>query len=569
MTLDFFYLRSVFVKRIVAVATASSIIFALFTACDSTEQSQNDYFIFTEATSLIYSNENSSISNEKTAKYISTELSKMSGKTCNIFDDSFQKNGPEILIGDTNRAESQRSFELTYYDYAYSVISTDCVVIQGGSSSAIRSAANKFLADCYGHDSDNNGAVKPIPVGTKYVYRHEYQLKSFSINGVDIKDYEIVCEDNNLSMKAAVALQTEIEKICSVSLRIKTIEQYKGSNAFCVGMTDVDGSSLADYGKSTYVVGARRDGASNTVYVDTSANLESIISIFCKDFLSDLPESRVFDLKIDSNPNYYCTNKNQFNGLTLTNEESTEIADGVEYILKNYTDKDGKRVIVYVMVLDMDKVDVINGTPDNGYVSIDVKANVQELIDSAVDAGYTVFGAVNADFFDINATYSPRGLCVKDGKVMSGTNDRPWFGITDQGELVIGDHDDYRSTYTGKLRDAVGGSHIILKNGMYNELAFGDEFGYTRHPRTAIGITKDGNIVLAVVDGRQPELSNGATLSDLADIMLELGAVDALNLDGGGSSTMITQTQNGYKTQNSPSDGELREVFNALVVTKK
>ena len=188
MPLNFFYLRNILAKQIVVVATAFSVIFALLTACDSTKQSRNDYFIFTEATSLIYCNESSSTSNEKTAKYISTEFNKMSGMICNIFDDSAQKTGPEVLIGYTNRAESQQSFDLTYYDYAYSVISSDCVVIQGGSSQATRSAANKFLVDCYGHDSDNNGAVKPISVGTQYVYRHEYALESFSINGVDIKD---------------------------------------------------------------------------------------------------------------------------------------------------------------------------------------------------------------------------------------------------------------------------------------------------------------------------------------------------------------------------------------------
>ena len=157
-------------------------------------------------------------------------------------------------------------------------------------------------------------------------------------------------------------------------------------NAFCVGMTDVDGSSFTDYGKSTYVVGAHKDGVKNVVYVDTSANLESIMSIFCKDFLSDLPESRVFDLEIDCTPNYYCTNKNQFNSLTLTNEESTAVTDGVDYIHKDYIDKDGNNVLVYVMSLDMDKVDIINGTPHNDYVSVDVKANVQELIDSAVES---------------------------------------------------------------------------------------------------------------------------------------------------------------------------------------
>ena len=66
-------------------------------------------------------------------------------------------------------------------------------------------------------------------------------------------------------------------------------------NAFCVGMTDVDGSSFTDYGKSTYVVGAHKDGVKNVVYVDTSANLESIMSIFCKEFLQTIGRYCGFD----------------------------------------------------------------------------------------------------------------------------------------------------------------------------------------------------------------------------------------------------------------------------------
>ena len=73
-----------------------------------------------------------------------------------------------------------------------------------------------------------------------------------------------------------------------------------------------------------------------------------------------------------------------------------------------------------------------------------------------------------------------------------------------------------------------------------------------------------------VVDGRQPSLSNGASLGDLASLMIEVGAVSALNLDGGGSSTFITSSTPGeYVTRNSPSDKSLRQVYNSLIVVKK
>lgn len=83
-----------------------------------------------------------------------------------------------------------------------------------------------------------------------------------------------------------------------------------------------------------------------------------------------------------------------------------------------------------------------------------------------------------------------------------------------------------------------------------------------KNPRTAIGYTEDkSKLYIAVVDGRQPELSAGMTLYELADYMISLGCYDVLNLDGGGSSTMVV----GESVVNSPSDrtGE-RPVFNML-----
>ena len=88
-------------------------------------------------------------------------------------------------------------------------------------------------------------------------------------------------------------------------------------------------------------------------------------------------------------------------------------------------------------------------------------------------------------------------------------------------------------------------------------------FATDRHPRTAIGVLADGRALLVVVDGRQPALSVGMSLEELAQLLIEFGAVDAINLDGGGSTTMVVA-----KTiANHPSDptGE-RPVSDAIVV---
>ena len=77
-----------------------------------------------------------------------------------------------------------------------------------------------------------------------------------------------------------------------------------------------------------------------------------------------------------------------------------------------------------------------------------------------------------------------------------------------------------------------------------------------RHPRTAAGVTADGTLVLLVADGRRPGWAMGLTMSELADEMIALGCVDAINFDGGGSSTMVRREEGDkYKVVNTPSDG--------------
>ncbi|HWR38000.1 MAG TPA: phosphodiester glycosidase family protein [Patescibacteria group bacterium] len=112
---------------------------------------------------------------------------------------------------------------------------------------------------------------------------------------------------------------------------------------------------------------------------------------------------------------------------------------------------------------------------------------------------------------------------------------------------------------------ALGAGPLLVKNGEVflttGEEGFGSDVAGGRAPRTAIGLTEQGHLLLVVVDGRQ-SFSRGMTLAELAAFMKDLGAKDAMNLDGGGSSEMIVQG----RIVNSPSDGRERRVGDALVV---
>lgn len=115
--------------------------------------------------------------------------------------------------------------------------------------------------------------------------------------------------------------------------------------------------------------------------------------------------------------------------------------------------------------------------------------------------------------------------------------------------------------------DVVGGGPKIVTAGRVDITLEREKvqpsFSTTRHPRTAIASLPGNKALLVVVDGRQPALSVGMSLDELARLMIELGAVEAINLDGGGSSTMTVDG----KTVNHPSDvtGE-RPVSDAILV---
>ncbi len=116
-------------------------------------------------------------------------------------------------------------------------------------------------------------------------------------------------------------------------------------------------------------------------------------------------------------------------------------------------------------------------------------------------------------------------------------------------------------------RQLVTGRENILTGGavdIHPRPAMADQL----HPRTAIGVTAGGDVVMATVDGREPPYSTGVDLDELAQIMGAQGAVNAINLDGGGSTTIEIREPGDVEAtlQNRPSDGKERAVANAILL---
>lgn len=125
--------------------------------------------------------------------------------------------------------------------------------------------------------------------------------------------------------------------------------------------------------------------------------------------------------------------------------------------------------------------------------------------------------------------------------------------------------DAFRARYW-KVRDALAAGPSLISDGEIRitsdeEVFFGSSIPAV-HPRTAAGYTRNGDLILLVVDGRQP-VSHGVDLPELAGLMHDLGCIEAFNLDGGGSSTLVV----GGKLVNRPAGGTYqREVMSALAV---
>ncbi|MBC7186609.1 MAG: phosphodiester glycosidase family protein [Calditrichaeota bacterium] len=119
-----------------------------------------------------------------------------------------------------------------------------------------------------------------------------------------------------------------------------------------------------------------------------------------------------------------------------------------------------------------------------------------------------------------------------------------------------------------RIVELVGGVPRIIRDGAVSvewdqEGLTNKNFAYDRHPRTAVGFSADSTkLFFVTVDGRQAGYSVGMSLFELAAYMREWGVHQAVNLDGGGSTTMVVRG----RVVNSPSDGTERPVANALLV---
>ena len=266
--------------------------------------------------------------------------------------------------------------------------------------------------------------------------------------------------------------------------------------------------------------------------------------------------------------------------------ETTVLAPGITQQIKMANSKiDGKQMAYYLVTADVTRDDVHVFTnykdacpPDPNENWDDPNCNnMQRVLDQANAAqkkygdpespdyieNYTVIASVNGTGFNMS-NGRPAGLLVMDGVEYSAIDSRGFFGITKDGKPVIGTTEEYNSIYKGQLQEGIGGFGSIVVN--QGQIVPTD--GSDRASRTAVGITRTGKVVFLVLDGRQEPFSCGGGLKDLAQILQDAGCVQAINLDGGGSTTYVARQPGSDELVevNRTSDGTGRSVATSMLV---
>ena len=226
--------------------------------------------------------------------------------------------------------------------------------------------------------------------------------------------------------------------------------------------------------------------------------------------------------------------------LTANNDEWKNHPDGIR--IENIS---GDTYNAYAMIVrDPSKVYLATST-ENFSMSIPGTRITNQIEKEGAIA------AVNAGAFYDNGTSDPsvgsvpQGLVISGSKVVWNSGSAPeegFVGFNQDNVLVVADTMTADKAMELGIRDGCCFGPVLIQNGGINNEAYNSSSGF--NPRTAIGQRPDGAVILLCIDGRQAG-SLGATYADIINIMVEFGAVNACNLDGGSSTIMLYRDQYG------------------------
>lgn len=245
------------------------------------------------------------------------------------------------------------------------------------------------------------------------------------------------------------------------------------------------------------------------------------------------------------------------------------LAPGVKALEMKILSATGLAVKMFVLEVDLKDTHLTikaSSPKDEGTLKTRQQMTLQALAHDK--QGSRVLAAVNGDFFTTDGT--PQGIYYRNGVCLKSTmsdNVCTFFAVTKGKKAVVGSYDEY-DTYKDEIQEAIGGRVRLMTNG--NVLS---QTSTALEPRTAIGVTDNNVVYILVADGRNFWYYNGMRYTEMGNVLKALGVKDAINLDGGGSSTFIIRSKTGFEenrfaVRNWPYDngGVERAVANGLLV---
>jgi hypothetical protein len=237
--------------------------------------------------------------------------------------------------------------------------------------------------------------------------------------------------------------------------------------------------------------------------------------------------------------------------------------------------QDPRPMVIHVVTIDL-KAEGISVLVTPGEAGSSQPLTARTTSDFLSDFNMSL--AINGDAFEPWNDYGPLGFSPHAGDTVS-----PIGFAASRGVIYSEDTDEEPTLYIyqtnkasidaliGKIYNAISGNELLIKNGELAE----DLLASETNPRTAVGLNRAGSkLIIIIVDGRQTGYSEGATLHELAALFLENGAFRAINLDGGGSTTLVMEGSDSQPLLlNSPvhggNPGTERPVGNHLGISAK
>lgn len=262
----------------------------------------------------------------------------------------------------------------------------------------------------------------------------------------------------------------------------------------------------------------------------------------------------------------------------VKSDRTYNLADGVDVLEMAFLADDGLAMQLFLFKIALSDKITLRTTLADDKNQVGTGQTIMKQLEAMRKNGRKVLGGTNADFFN-TTTFIPYGVCWRDGVCVKSSFSREDCNVfvisTDNEAFCLTTEEYAQFKADGKIREAVcGRSTLLLKNGEQLDQSGNTMPVANMEPRTAIGVSQDGKeVYLMVVDGRNFYYSNGADLLDLMNLMSACGASDALNLDGGGSSTFIARdgAEGELKLLNWPTDqgGVMRKVATGLAIVEQ